>query len=124
MSPSWPSPGLARDHSTLAAFVSTLENEIVDLFQQVLMICDQQGLIGKHLFAIDGCKLPSNASKESSGTHEELKRTSKKMRIAVQNQVDKHKGHDNDDYDEAIQLHQQKQIKTLNAQADHIDALL
>ncbi len=114
----------APDHSTLAAFVSSLENEIVDLFMQVLMICDQQGLIGKHLFAIDGCKLPSNASKESSGTHEELKRKSHKMRTAVQNLLTKHQDQDNDDEDETIQHHEQKQIDTLNAQADRIDEFL
>ncbi|MBE0471881.1 MAG: transposase, partial [Methyloprofundus sp.] len=33
------------------------------LFEQVLLICDQQGLLGHELFAIDGCKMRSNASK-------------------------------------------------------------
>ena len=53
---------------------SLSKSEIATLFQQVLLICDQEGLIGKELFAIDGCKLPSNASKEWSGTHDELKK--------------------------------------------------
>ena len=40
------------------------------------MTCDAQGLIGRDMSAIDGVKFPSNASnasKERSGTHEELR---------------------------------------------------
>jgi hypothetical protein len=43
--------------------VRELGAEIADLFTQVLLNCDTQGLIGRHMFAIDGIKLPSNASK-------------------------------------------------------------
>jgi hypothetical protein len=39
-----------------------------------LAYADALGLIGKDTFAIDGCKLPSNASKEWSGTHDELRK--------------------------------------------------
>ncbi|MEA9428863.1 hypothetical protein VCX68_20750 [Aeromonas caviae] len=53
--------------TTLAAFVSSLSEEVASLFAQVLFLCDQQGLIGRQLFAIDGVKLPSNASKAKSG---------------------------------------------------------
>lgn len=42
--------------------------EITPLFREVLMICDELELIGREMFASDGCKLPSNASKEWSGT--------------------------------------------------------
>ena len=38
------------------------------------MTCDRLGLIGRQMFAIDGVKLPANASKERSGTHAELRR--------------------------------------------------
>ena len=34
------------------------------------MICDEEGLIGRNMFAIDGCKIKSNASKEWSGIHD------------------------------------------------------
>jgi hypothetical protein len=37
-----------------------------------LLKCYVLGLIGGELFAIDGCKLPSNTAKEWSGTLEEL----------------------------------------------------
>ena len=54
-----------RPHfTTIADFVSSMENEVLGLFRDVLMICDEMKLIGKDMFAIDGCKVPSNASKE------------------------------------------------------------
>ena len=59
----------SRPHfTTIADFISSSHQEIAQLFQQVLMTCDSLGLIGKEMFAIDGCKMPSNASKEWSGT--------------------------------------------------------
>jgi hypothetical protein len=74
--------GFSEPHfTTIADFVTNLEIEIVDLFRQVLLVCDQCGLIERKMFAIDGCKLPSNASKEWSGTHEELARKSKKSTV-------------------------------------------
>ena len=57
----------------IAEFVRNLADQIQPLVKQVLMICDAQGLIGKVMFAFDGVKLPSNASKHYSGTHAELK---------------------------------------------------
>ena len=56
-----------------------LEREIISLFRDVLLYCDELGLIEKQHFAIDGCKLPSNASKQWSGTLEELATKQKKM---------------------------------------------
>ena len=41
--------------------------DIQALFSQALLTCDRVGLIGKTMFAIDGVKLPANASKERSG---------------------------------------------------------
>ncbi len=60
--------------TTLAAFVSELGDEVARLFAQVLVVCDRQKLIGRELFAIDGVKLPSNASKEKSGTRADFER--------------------------------------------------
>src|SRR5436853_801830 len=62
----------APQFTTLAKFIRELRSEITTLFTHVLMICDAQGLIGRQMFAIDGVKLPSNASKKHSGSHAEL----------------------------------------------------
>ena len=59
-------------YTTIAAFVRGLCDEIMAIFTEVILICDRQGLIGRQMFAIDGVKLPSNASKARSGTHAEL----------------------------------------------------
>jgi transposase len=60
------------DHDTIAHFISSQAQAVQELFSHVLFECHALGLIGGELFAIDGCKLPSNASKEWSGTIAEL----------------------------------------------------
>jgi transposase len=69
----------APHFTTIADFISSLGGEITVLFRDVLLVCDEMGLIGRELFAVDGCKLPANASKEWSGTKEELTKKSEKM---------------------------------------------
>ncbi|MGA8141894.1 MAG: transposase [Desulfobaccales bacterium] len=64
--------GQQPDHSTIAAFVSSMKDEILPLFRDVLLVCEEMNLLGGTMFALDGCKLPSNASKEWSGTLGEL----------------------------------------------------
>src|SRR5450759_594850 len=58
----------APQFTTIARFIRELGPQIESLFTQVLLTCDAQGLIGRQMFAIDGVKLPGNASKERSGT--------------------------------------------------------
>ena len=50
--------------TTLASFVNENAQAIEAIFEQVLLVCHQQGLLGNELFAIDGCKTSSNAAKE------------------------------------------------------------
>ena len=51
------------DHSTIAASVSSMTAEILSVFCDVLLVCEEQQLLGGTVFALDGLKLPSNASK-------------------------------------------------------------
>ena len=69
--------------TTIADFISSRGELMIELFRDVLLICDKMGLIGKEMFAIDGCKLASNASKEWSGTKGELKNKQQKMELAA-----------------------------------------
>jgi len=46
----------------------------------LLLVCDEQGLLGEELFAIDGCKLPSDEAKKWSGTFGELEEKREKIR--------------------------------------------
>lgn len=82
-------------HAQLAKFVSSLGEQIKPLFQQVLMTCDAQGLIGREMFAIDGVKLPCNASKERSGTHAELRHRAQRLEKAADKIVEMHRAQDN-----------------------------
>ncbi len=50
------------------------------MFRDVLLYCDGMGLIGRELFAIDGCKMPSNASKEWSGTRADFERRNRRWK--------------------------------------------
>ncbi|BCL61972.1 hypothetical protein DGMP_26650 [Desulfomarina profundi] len=46
----------SRPHfTTIADFISSMDKDIVSLFLEVLLVCDEQKLIGKEMFAIDGC---------------------------------------------------------------------
>jgi transposase len=60
------------DHDAIAHCISSQAEAVKELFAQVVLKCYALGLIGGELFAIDGCKLPSNAAKEWSETLEEL----------------------------------------------------
>lgn len=84
-------------YTHIAKFVRELADEIKPIFTQILLICEAQGLIGKQMFAIDGVKLPSNASKERSGTHAELLHRAERLdkaaaKILAQHQMQDKKG--------------------------------
>jgi len=83
--------GQQPDHSTIAGFASSMKEEIKPMFRDVLWVCEEEELLGGTLFALDGCKLPSNASKEWSGTIGDLtrkkERIEKKVRSLVEEQV-------------------------------------
>lgn len=80
--------------TTVAAFVAELGEDVARLFAQVLVVCDRQGLIGRELFAIDGVKLPANASKAKSGTRADFLREAEKMETAVKTLLARHGAED------------------------------
>jgi transposase len=84
----------APQFSTIATFVRELGEEASAIFTRVLLTCDRQGLIGRQMFAIDGVKLPSNAAKQRSGTHAELRHEAERMEKAVTKMVKAHRARD------------------------------
>jgi len=87
--------GDSRPHfTTIAHFVSTLGEQIAPIFAAVLAVCDRQGLIGREMFAIDGVKLPSNASKHRSGTRADFERHATKMELAAEAMLARHRAED------------------------------
>jgi transposase len=73
----------APHFTTIAQFVSTLGDAIAKVFAGVLAVCDAQGLIGREMFATDGVKLPSNASKHRSGTRAAFEQQATKLETAA-----------------------------------------
>jgi hypothetical protein len=110
--------------TTIADFVSSRHEEIASLFQQVVLICDELGLIGREMFAIDGCKLPSNASKEWSGTREDLKKKQKKVNRAVRRILKKHRESDEKELDDDIREREKRQLKALRKTSRKIGEFL
>jgi transposase len=86
--------GETPDHSTIADFISTMQNEIMSLFTQVLLICEEEGLLGGSHFSIDGVKLPSNASKEWSGKFDDLRVKKEKIEKKIEEIMEEHKAED------------------------------
>ena len=103
-----------RPHfTTIADFISSQNQETVKLFLEVLLICDEMGLIGKEMFAVDGCKLPSNASKEWSGTKKELTHKKEKMEKAINQIITKHREMDKTETDKAVIEKEEQYAATL-----------
>jgi transposase len=104
-------------HAHIAKFVSTLGEEVKALFAQVLLICDAQGLIGRELFAIDGVKLPGNASKERSGTHAELLHRARRLDKAAEKIMRLHQSQDTAAQQAHGQAKREARIKALRKEA-------
>ena len=107
----------APHFSTLANFVSGMGEAISKLFAQVLTICDRQGLIGRHLFAIDGVKLPSNASKAKSGKRKDYLRQVAKMEKAVEQILAKQRAADTGASEPQVERQAQRRLERLNNEA-------
>ena len=112
-------------YTTLAAFVSGNSEAIEALFEQILLICYQQGLLGNELFAIDGCKMSSNAAKEWSGTFKELAHKRAKIKRRIRHHMKEHKRVDQQETrDETRVQRTQQTLETLNSAHDKIDHFL
>jgi transposase len=86
--------GTEPHYTTISDFVSGMDGEIEKIFSEVLLVCDGMGLIGGKMFAEDGCKLPSNASKEWSGTKKELREKYEKIKKISKEVIEKHRRND------------------------------
>ena len=112
--------------TTIAHFISSQPKAIEALFEQVLLICDQQGLLGHELFAIDGCKMRSNASKEWSGTFKELEQKRQKLKRLIRHHLSEHQQKDSWESEEELdrEIRKAKTILTLDAAANKIGDFL
>jgi transposase len=110
--------------TTLAQFVSSLGSETTILFKEVLAICDRQGLIGREMFAIDGVKLPGNASKAKSGTRAEFLRRAEKLEAAAKVMLERHREADAKAIEPDLAAKAQQRIEQLDREAAQIKSWL
>jgi transposase len=106
--------------TTIADFISTANEEVIRLFLEVLMVCDEMKLIGKEMFAVDGCKMPSNASKEWSGTKGELKKKKEKMEKAVRQIMKRHREMDETETNREIVKQEEQYVETIKKKVKKI----
>ena len=118
--------GQKPDHSTIAAFVSSLDSEIEVLFTKVLLICEEEGLLGGTHFSLDGLKLSSNAAKEWSGTFSDLKKKQETLERKVKEAVREHREADRREKGkcETDRQRREKRIKRLKQKANRIEKFL
>jgi transposase len=113
------------DHSTIASFVSSMKDQILPLFCDILLVCEQENLLGGTIFALDGLKLRSNASMDWSGKISEISKKKKKIEQKVKLLMEEQITTDKDDSDTlADRLNREQQIEKLHRQADRIDKWL
>lgn len=107
----------APHFTPIANFIGTLGDEISQIFSQVLFIGDQQGLIGREMFAIDGVKLPSNASKAKSGTRADFERQAGKLETAARVMLERHREADRRAIEPDLQAKETQRITRLQTDA-------
>jgi transposase len=117
----------ARPHfTTIAQFIREMGPVIQGLFVDVLLYCDELGLIGREMFAVDGCKMSSNASKEWSGTREDFTKKKAKFAKLVETLVAKHRAMDEGEetLPPEVRKKEEKAIEALEEKIAALDAWL
>jgi len=116
--------GKVPDYSTICNFVKLMRDEITSIFRDILLVCDKEGLLGGTRFALDGCKLPSNASQEWTGTHSQLQKKIKHMEKKVKQIMKKHIQQDNQKTDSSLPEDARKKVERLDRHIKKIQAFL
>jgi hypothetical protein len=106
--------------TTIAGFVSSLGDDIAPIFTQILLICDKQGLIGREMFAIDGVKLPSNASKARSGTRADFEIQATKLETAAKVMLERHREADQLAVEPDLQAKETQRLSRLQTDAAQV----
>jgi transposase len=115
------------DFTTIASFIRTMKDEIKTIFTNVLLVCSELDVLGGTEFALDGCKMSSNASKEMSGTFSDLQKKKQKIEKTIVYLIEKHEKQDTDESNNEtgnLGKNHERRIKRLQAKADKIEQFL
>jgi len=108
--------------TTIAAFISGNGEKFKEVFVKVLMYCNELGLIGGENYAIDGLRLPSNASIENSGTKAQLEKRLELYRKMAKKHLERHMRKDEQGETEAEEQKRfEKRQKKLRRQIKKLD---
>ena len=110
--------------TTIAQFVGQLGDDIATVFGAVLAICQQQGLVGGALFAIDGVKLPSQASKHKSGTRADFERQATQLEAVAKKLLTEHQTLDGALVETDYSAQRMRQLERLNHDAKQLRSWL
>jgi transposase len=111
------------DFTVIADFISGMTEQIKPVFINILLVADQMNLLGNTVFALDGCKLPSNAGKEQSGTFSDLRKKQQKLKDKITTIIDNNKALDSQSLSE-LPPSKQKAIDKLEKQIQKINGFL
>lgn len=112
----------APDHSTIAAFVSSMQKEISSIFSDILTVCDELDLLGGTHFSLDGVKLSANVSKEWSGTLDELEHKRDKLQEKLKRVMEEHAQADKQP--EMVVERQKKRERRFQLQVERLNEFL
>jgi transposase len=110
----------APHFTTIAEFVSGRVQDVKQVFAAVLSICLTQGLIGQEMFAIDGVKLPSNASKATSGTRADFQKQLAKLEAAASVMLQRHREQDDQPVEPGLQTKELQRLERLQREAEKV----
>jgi transposase len=114
--------GHAPDHSTIASFISSMQSEIQSVFSNILLVCEELGLLEGTHFSLDGVKLSANVSKEWSGTLDELKHKRDKLQEKLQRVIAEHAQADKQP--EVVVERQKKRERRFQLQVERLNEFL
>ncbi len=114
------------DFTTIASFIRDMKDDVKTIFTNVLLVCNEMNLLGGTEFALDGCKMSSNAAKENSGTFSDLKKKKEKLESTVDFLLKKQIENDTDDFHakENNTVNIEQRVERLVKKADRIKMFL
>jgi transposase len=111
--------------TTIAGFIAGNGGEFKELFVKVLAYRAEPGLTGGETLAVDGCRLPSNASLDLSGTGEGLEKRLAVYRRMAGKRIAKHLRRDGrGEADGETERHYQERQRKLNRRIEKISGFL
>jgi transposase len=114
------------DFTTISAFIRGMHEEIKTIFTNVLLVCNEMNLLGGTEFALDGCKMSSNAAKENSGKFSDLARKKEKLESTIdfllKKQIENDSADTNGEAENTAKI--EHRIERLKKKADKIEKFL